>query len=72
MYYLIECRASWQMKIKQSHRNADTTQCWGAHLVGSSQLLELGLRIWISRILVWVHLLDLVHSGTDYKWALAG
>ena len=36
-----------------------------AHLVGSSQLLKLGLRIWVSRILVWVHLLDLAHLETD-------
>lgn len=43
-----------------------------AHLVSSGQMLELGLRIWISRILVWVDLLDLTAftTGDRRKFAI--
>ena len=38
-----------------------------AHLVGSGQQLELGLRIWISRILVRVHLPDMAQLGAGHR-----
>ena len=53
-------RGRTHMSENEAHGHAGNIQHRGAaHLIGSGQMLELCLRIWISRILVWVYLLGI-------------